>query len=73
LLLKAVRFVDITTLSDTAFESAILALVAALSAALNTRLSNLRETLPVEICALTALSTVEPAVTREVAEDAPAV
>jgi hypothetical protein len=56
-----------------AFESAVDAWVAALSAALRTKLFSFNEALPADICALTALSTVEPAVTLETAADPPVV
>lgn len=59
--------------AETALESAIDACALALSAALIAKLSTFREFVPVEICALTALCTVEPAVTRETAAEAPEV
>jgi hypothetical protein len=73
LLSEVVWRVEITTESETALESAVDARVLALSAALIARLSTFSEFVPVEICALTALWTVEPAVTRETAAEAPVV
>ena len=69
--------VEMTTESETALESAVDTRVdcetSLLVATDRTRLSSFSETLPVEIWALTALSTEDPAVTRETAPEVPAV